>query len=79
LRLVLLQGLWLTILGIGAGLALTYGLTRFIAAQLYGVSANDPVTVIVVAALLAAMSLLACFLPARRAIRTDPIAAIREH
>ncbi len=78
LRLVLMQGLWLTVLGIVAGLALTLGLTRFVAAQLYGVGANDPLTVGAVVAALAAMSLLACFVPARRAIRTDPVAAIRE-
>ncbi len=77
LRLVLLQGVRLTLTGLGLGLALTFSLTRFIAAQLYGVGANDPLTLIAVVGLLAAMSLLACYMPARRATRVDPVAAIR--
>jgi predicted permease len=77
LRLVLLQGLSLTAIGLSLGLALSFGLTHFIAALLYGVEANDPVTVIAVVVLLAAMSLLACYFPARRATRVDPVAAIR--
>jgi ABC-type antimicrobial peptide transport system permease subunit len=78
MRLVLGQGLWLTVLGLVLGLALSFGLTRFIAGSLYGVSANDPATVIAVVALLGAMSLLACYLPAHRAMRADPVASIRE-
>jgi predicted permease len=77
LRLVLWQGLSLTAIGLSLGLALSFSLTRFIAAFLYGVGANDPLTVIVVVVLLAAMSLLACYFPARRAMRVDPVAAIR--
>ena len=77
LRLVLLQGLSLTAIGLSLGLALSFSLTHFIAALLYGVGANDPLTVIVVVVLLAAMSLLACYFPARRAMRVDPVAAIR--
>jgi len=77
LRLVLLQGLSLTAIGLSLGLALSFSLTRFIAAFLYGVGANDPLTVIVVVVLLGAMSLLACYFPARRAMRVDPVAAIR--
>jgi predicted permease len=77
LRLVLWQGLSLTAIGLSLGLALSFSLTRFIAALLYGVGANDPLTVVVVVALLAAMSLLACYFPARRATRVDPVAAIR--
>jgi len=65
LRLVLRQGL------------LSFALTRFIASLLYGVEANDPVTVIAVVIVLAVMSLLACYLPAQRAMRADPVAAIR--
>jgi predicted permease len=79
LRLVLGQGLWLTSIGLVLGLAASLGLTRFISTLLYGVDANDPATVAGVVALLGAMSLLACYLPARRAIRTNPVAAIREH
>ncbi len=78
LRLVLRQGLWLTLIGLVLGLTLSFGLTRFIAGLLYGISANDPVTAVGVVVLLGAMSLLACFLPARRAMRRNPVAAIRE-
>ena len=78
LRLVLTQGMMLTTVGIGIGLALSFGLTRFIAGLLYGVSANDPATVVGVVALLGAMSLLACFVPAWRAMRVDAVVAVRE-
>ncbi len=78
LRLVLLQGLWLTAIGLALGLALSFGLTRFVSGLLYGVSANDPATVLTVMVLLGAMSLLACYLPAHRAMRADPVASIRE-
>ena len=77
LRLVLRQGLSLAGIGLSLGLALSFGLTHFIASFLYGVGANDPVTVIVVVVLLGAMSVLACYFPARRATRVDPVAAIR--
>src|SRR5277367_4664958 len=78
LRLVLLQGLWLTGIGMKLGLAFALGLTRFIARLLYGIGANDPVTVVSVVMLLGAMSLLACYLPAHRAMRRNPVTAIRE-
>jgi predicted permease len=78
LRLVLQQGLWLTLFGLVLGLSLSFGLTRFIAGLLYGVSVNDPTTVAGVVVLLGAISLLACYLPAHRAMRADPVASIRE-
>jgi len=78
LRLVLLQGVWLTGVGLALGLAFALGLTRFIARFLYGIGANDPVTVVSVVMLLGAMSLLACYLPAHRAMRRNPVTAIRE-
>jgi len=78
LRLVLMQGMWLTTIGLVLGLGLSFGFTRFISGLLYGISANDPLTVIGVVVLLATMSLLACFLPARRAMRVNPAIAIRE-
>ena len=77
LRLVLLQGFSLTAIGLSLGLVLSFSLTHFIAAFLYGVAANDPLTVIVVVGLLVAMSLLACYFPARRASRVNPVGAIR--
>ena len=78
LRLVLLQGLWLTGIGLALGLAFALGLTRFISRLLYGIGANDPVTVASVVMLLGAMSLLACYFPAHRAMRRNPVTAIRE-
>src|ERR1700723_2018150 len=78
LRLVLVQGLWLTGTGVAVGLAFALGLTRLIARLLYGIGANDPVTVVSVVMLLGAMSLLACYLPAHRAMRRSPVTAIRE-
>ncbi len=78
LRLVLVQGLWLTGIGLALGLAFALGLTRIIIRLLYGIGANDPVTVVSVVMLLGAMSLLACYLPAHRAMRRNPVTAIRE-
>ncbi len=78
MRLVLLQGMRLTAIGLALGLALSFGLTRVIAGLLYGIGANDPVTIFAVLILLAAMSLLACYLPAQRAMRVNPVTAIRE-
>jgi ABC-type antimicrobial peptide transport system permease subunit len=78
LRLVLVQGLWLTGIGLALGLAFALGLTRLIARLLYGIGANDPVTVASVIMLLGTMSLLACYFPAHRAMRRNPVTAIRE-
>jgi ABC-type antimicrobial peptide transport system permease subunit len=78
LRLVLLQGVWLTGVGLALGLAFALGLTRVIARLLYGIGASDPLTMVSVVTLLGAMSLLACYFPARRAIRRNPVTAIRE-
>jgi predicted permease len=78
LRLVLLQGVWLTGIGVALGLAFALGLTRVIARLLYGIGANDPVTMASVVMLLGAMSLLACYFPAHRAMLRNPVAAIRE-
>ena len=78
LKLVLSQGLWLTGIGLGLGLAFALGVTRIIGRMLYGIAANDPVTVVSVVMLLGAMSLLACYLPAHRAMRRNPVTAIRE-
>ena len=78
LRLVLLQGLWLTGIGLALGLAFALGATRIIGRMLYGIGANDPVTTVSVVALLGAMSLLACYFPAHRAMLRNPVTAIRE-
>jgi predicted permease len=78
LRLVLLQGVWLTGVGLALGLAFALALTRLIARLLYGIGANDPITVASVVTLLGAMSLVACYLPAHRAMHRNPVSAIRE-
>ena len=78
LALVLMQGLWLTTAGLGLGLLLSFGLTRFVSGQLYGIAANDPLTFGAVLLVLLTMSLFACYVPARRAMHANPVAAIRQ-
>jgi predicted permease len=77
LKLILGQGLRLALVGVGIGLIGSLALTRVLSSLLYGVSATDPVTFAAVAMLLAMVALLACYLPARRAMRVDPIVALR--
>ncbi len=77
LQLVLSRGLMLTMIGLVIGVAGSWGLTRLMASLLYGVSARDPMTMGVVATLLAAVALLACYIPAERATRVDPLLALR--
>jgi ABC-type antimicrobial peptide transport system permease subunit len=77
LRLVLRQGLSLVAVGTGIGLAVALPLAQVVASELYGVSPADPVTFTGVPLLLAVVGLLACYFPARRATRVDPITALR--
>ena len=77
LRLVVAQGMRLAALGVGLGLAAAFGLTRLLKGLLFGVSALDPLTFAVVALLLIVVALLACYIPARRSAKTDPLAALR--
>jgi putative ABC transport system permease protein len=77
LRLVLTQGTRVTLLGVAIGVLAALVLSRFLATLLFGVSATDPFTFASVAALMAFVALLACFIPARRATRVDPIIALR--
>jgi putative ABC transport system permease protein len=77
LRLVLGQGLWTTVIGVAIGVAGSFALSRTIHSLLFEVSADDPVTLVGSALLLAGVSLLACWIPARRAMRVDPMVALR--
>jgi ABC-type antimicrobial peptide transport system permease subunit len=77
LQLVIRRGMLLTMVGVGLGLAGSFGLTRLISSLLFGVSATDIGTFGAVSSLLFVIALLACWLPARRASRVDPIVALR--
>jgi len=77
LRLVLGQGMTLVFIGIAAGLASAVALTRLMSTLLFGVSATDPTTLILIPGLLAAVAMLACYIPARRATKVDPLTALR--
>ena len=77
-RLILRQGMKLTIIGVGIGLTLSLVASRLLGSLLVGVSARDPFVYVAVSLLLAGISLLACYVPARRAARVDPLVALRQ-
>ena len=77
LRLVIGHGAKMALIGVAVGIVAALGLTRLIANQLFGVSAHDPLTFLGVALLLIIVAVAACFIPARRAMRVDPMVALR--
>jgi putative ABC transport system permease protein len=77
LRMIVAQGFKLVLLGLAIGLVGAFALTRVIASLLFGVTTKDPLTFAAVALLLALVALLACYIPARRATRLDPLSALR--
>jgi ABC-type antimicrobial peptide transport system permease subunit len=78
LRLVMGQGVILTLFGVGIGIAAALGLTRFLSGLLYGVEPGDPPTLAIVSALLIAVALLASYLPTRQGAKVDPMVALRD-
>jgi putative ABC transport system permease protein len=77
LRMVVWRGLRLTLVGVALGLAAALALTRVMKSLLFEVSATDPITFVAIAVLLIGVALLACWIPARRATKVDPLAALR--
>src|SRR2546429_3607082 len=76
-RLIIGQGIFLTVVGISAGIVAAAIVMRFVSSLLFGVTANDPMTFISVALLLGAVSMMACYIPARRAARVDTVLALK--
>ena len=78
LRLVMRQGLTLALIGLGLGLAVAFAVSRVVSTMLFGVSATDPLVFAGVPAALLLVAALASYVPARRAVRIDPVDALRQ-
>ncbi len=77
LFLIIRQGMTLAVIGLGIGLLIAFGVAQLLAKLLFGVSPVDPLTFAGVSALLALVAVLACYIPARRATKVDPLVALR--
>ena len=77
LSLIIGQGMRLTLIGVGIGVAAALALTRVMSSLLYEVAPSDPLTFVAVSLLLVGIALVACWLPARRATKVDPMVALR--
>jgi ABC-type antimicrobial peptide transport system permease subunit len=77
LLLIVRQGMTLAVLGLGIGLLIAFGVTQLLSKLLFGVSPVDPLTFVGVSLLLALVAALACYVPARRATKVDPLVALR--
>jgi putative ABC transport system permease protein len=77
LAMILAEGARLALVGAAIGILLAFLLTRLMSSMLYGVSAHDPLTFLIIPALLFAVALAACLIPARRATKVDPMVALR--
>jgi ABC-type lipoprotein release transport system permease subunit len=77
LGLIVWQGMKLTLLGLGIGVATSIAVTRLMRSLLFHVKPTDPLTLMAVSVLLISVALWACYVPARRAMRVDPIVALR--
>ncbi len=77
LRMIVGQGAGLALIGVAIGIAAAFGLTRLMGKMIFGISAHDPLTFAAVAVVLSAVAVIACYFPARRATRTDPLVALR--
>ena len=77
LRMILSDGARMALVGVGIGILAALALTHLMASMLFGVKPTDPITFAAVAVLLCGIALLACYMPARRAMNVDPIVALR--